>query len=89
MKIALIIGASNGNFSSFVKYLFKMESFKKYNDLYLKNTEDISNRTISLPVHNFITNDDVYEVCDKIKDFSMQEADIEETVKGIYEKNCS
>jgi len=50
--------------------IHKMESFKKYNDLYLKNTEDISNRTISLPVHNFITNDDVYEVCDKIKDFS-------------------
>lgn len=47
----------------------KQESYKKFNQLKLNNTEYFANQLVSLPINPFLTKSEIYDVCKKIKEF--------------------
>ena len=58
-----------GVYTSFRYY--PLHKVKYFDDgLQLKNTEEIMNKTLCLPLHQGLTDDDVSYVCEKIDNFN-------------------
>lgn len=62
----------NNDIQTLIHYpipIHKQQCYKEHNEVLLSNTEQFSSDILSLPIHPFMTNDEVITVCNCIKKF--------------------